>query len=191
MATQILEQGNVLVLLSGGIDSAACVDFYQSQGSDVSALYVDYGQAAELKERPSAEAVAHHFDIPLQILICHGAHSKEGGEIQGRNAFFAFTGLMEWGKTSGLIVTGIHAGTEYGDCSPRFVELVNSLFEVYSMGQVCFAAPFLEWHKADVWEYSKQRRVPEDLTYSCEIGLTQPCGRCVSCHDLEILNACR
>ena len=34
------------VLMSGGIDSAACAAFLAAQGIKVSALFVDHGQAA-------------------------------------------------------------------------------------------------------------------------------------------------
>lgn len=42
-------------------------------------------------------------------------------------------------------------------------------------------------NKIEVWEYAKSKRVPINLTYSCELGLKQPCGKCPSCKDLIIL----
>lgn len=43
-----------LVLLSGGIDSAACVAFYRRLGNDVAAVFVDYGQPVREQEERSA-----------------------------------------------------------------------------------------------------------------------------------------
>jgi 7-cyano-7-deazaguanine synthase in queuosine biosynthesis len=46
----------VLVLLSGGIDSAACLDFYKELGRPPCALFVDYGHpAARLKLAPQSQ----------------------------------------------------------------------------------------------------------------------------------------
>lgn len=39
----------VLVLLSGGIDSTACLDFYLQLGRPSCALFVDYGQPAAVR----------------------------------------------------------------------------------------------------------------------------------------------
>ncbi len=90
------ESKNALVLLSGGIDSSACLVFYLAQGFSISALFVDYGQV-----------------------------SKGRGE----------------------------------------------------------SAP------SAVWSYCKRLGVPVELTYSCEMGKDQPCGKCLSCKDLEKLYA--
>ena len=40
----------VLVLLSGGIDSAGCLAFYVDMGRPVTAMFVDYGQLASNQE---------------------------------------------------------------------------------------------------------------------------------------------
>jgi 7-cyano-7-deazaguanine synthase in queuosine biosynthesis len=45
----------VLVLLSSGIDSAACLDFYIKEKRDVSAIFVDYGQKAKEQESISSK----------------------------------------------------------------------------------------------------------------------------------------
>jgi 7-cyano-7-deazaguanine synthase len=50
---------NVVVLLSGGIDSFACANFYQEQGLQIQSLFVDYGQVAAEMERHSARQIAH------------------------------------------------------------------------------------------------------------------------------------
>jgi 7-cyano-7-deazaguanine synthase len=57
-----------LILLSGGIDSAACVAYAKSIASPVEALFIDYMQPARDSERDAAIRVSGHYGIPLQIV---------------------------------------------------------------------------------------------------------------------------
>lgn len=60
-----------MVLLSGGIDSSACVEFYRRQQFD---------QPAEQQEESAAKAVARHYSIPLNIIRLEGTRPKMSGE---------------------------------------------------------------------------------------------------------------
>jgi 3'-phosphoadenosine 5'-phosphosulfate sulfotransferase (PAPS reductase)/FAD synthetase len=53
------------VLLSGGIDSSACLQFLLDRRHDVYALFIDYGQAAAERERLAAGAITENFDLHL------------------------------------------------------------------------------------------------------------------------------
>jgi 7-cyano-7-deazaguanine synthase len=183
------DQPKALVLLSGGIDSTACVAFYLQQGFSVSAVFVDYGQIAAPQEKKASQAVANHYQIPVAILSWSG-QKKQAGLIIGRNAFLLFAALMEVPVEARIIAAGIHSGTTYYDCSQSFIRRIQFLFDSYTGGIVQVGTPFLKWSKRDVWAYCKTHRVPLELTYSCENGSAQPCGECLSCQDLEILHAC-
>ena len=178
----------VLVLLSGGLDSTACLDFYLSQRCSVRALYFQYGQAAAKREREAAERVSHHYGVPLQVVACRGSGKKGKGEVLGRNAFLLSAAMME-SAGANIVAIGVHAGTSYYDCSPQFIEWMQRILDAYSSGCVRIGTPFLTWTKRDIWDYCLQRAVPLALTYSCELGMDQPCGQCLSCHDLEVLHA--
>jgi len=186
-----LTQCNCVVLLSGGIDSAACVDFYLQQSATVSGLHVTYGQPAARHEENAARAIADHYGIPLAIVRMAGSRAKSDGEIFGRNAFLLFTALMELDAPRAMVALGIHSGTPYYDCSESFVSAVQAIVDGQCDGRIRVAAPFLEWTKRDIWDYCLHRSVPIDLTYSCEKGLDQPCGNCISCRDLEALRVCQ
>jgi 7-cyano-7-deazaguanine synthase len=180
---------SVNVLLSGGIDSSACVSYYFERGFDVSALFIDYGQSAARQETLAASAVAEHFGIQLHRLQIGRAHIKRDGLILGRNAFLLSCALLECSPQTHLISIGIHSGTNYVDCSPLFVERMQAVFDAYTNGGVRIDAPFIHWMKCDVWNYVRSRGVPIDLTYSCELGSDSPCGICASCRDMEELHA--
>jgi 7-cyano-7-deazaguanine synthase len=179
----------VLVLLSGGVDSAACVSFYRQRNTPVSALFVDYGQIAASKERSAAIEIARYFRIELAQIRCEGMTEKLDGYVPGRNAFLVFLALTQARFESGLISMGLHQGTDYWDCSERFAHLCQELLHGYSAGRIRVNFPFLNWNKRQVWEFCRDMKVPLNATYSCELGEGQPCGRCGSCADLEVLRA--
>ena len=178
----------VWILLSGGVDSAACLAFYVNQGFSAHCLHLSFGQAAERPERIAAERLAGHFGSPLTVLRWSGTRRLGSGEISGRNAFLYFGALLEIGDRSGLLASGVHAGTRYYDCSPEFLASLQRIVDGYCDGRVRLVAPFLDWTKDQVFGFCTSSRVPLHLTYSCERGVNPPCGRCLSCRDRSTLD---
>ncbi len=179
---------NALVLLSGGIDSSCCIAFYHRMGCDVTGVFVDYGQPVNQREEQSAKAIADHYGIPLHIIRFSGPSIEFQGEIPGRNAFLAFVALLYHPKFAGLLALGIHAGTTYYDCSEHFATHLGSILSGYHAGQIVLATPFLLWTKQMVYDFCIEYKVPIQFTWSCEVGPSEPCGRCLSCKDREQLS---
>jgi 7-cyano-7-deazaguanine synthase len=175
------------ILLSGGIDSAACVLGLHDARSR-SAIFVDYGQAAARQEKEAATKIAGFFGIPLTTCEARGQVHLGTGELVGRNAFLIATALLLGACKPGTLVIGIHAGTVYYDCSPAFYELASRLLAEQTNGSIQLVAPLLEWHKREIVEKLKQSNFPFDLTYSCEAGGVVICGKCLSCLDRLALN---
>lgn len=101
----------MLVLLSGGIDSAACLDFYLDLGRIPCAIFVDYGQPTTECELRAARAVADFYSVPLTYLRCEGAGPKGAGVISGRNAFLEIAALLKRPDSVSVIAAGIqHPG---------------------------------------------------------------------------------
>jgi 7-cyano-7-deazaguanine synthase len=182
-------RSTVTVLLSGGIDSTACVHFYIRQRFRVRPVFVDYGQPASKAESKSARAVSAFYRLPLRTISIHGPRIPRSGEILARNLALVSSALMDVGLGTNLIALGIHAGTRYFDCSRAFTRLCERLLEGYTDGRVRIAAPFLAMNKGQVWKYCKLNHVPVNLTWSCEASSTKPCGKCLSCKDKESLLA--
>jgi 7-cyano-7-deazaguanine synthase len=180
---------NAWVLLSGGVDSTACVAFYLEQKFCVAGAFVDYSQAAASCELNAAKAVAQYYRIPLRTFTWSGGAKKGDGEVVGRNAFLALALAMELGDMAGIIAAGIHSGTRYYDCSGSFLSSLQGIIDGYTDGRLRIGAPFLDWDKRLIWEYCMSHHVPVELTYSCEKGTLPPCGTCNSCRDLEALRA--
>jgi 7-cyano-7-deazaguanine synthase len=61
------ENSKAFVLLSGGIDSAVCLQKALKNHEDVEAIHFNYGQQTEEIERSNAQEQAKRADIPLHI----------------------------------------------------------------------------------------------------------------------------
>jgi 7-cyano-7-deazaguanine synthase len=170
-----LDTCEVLVLLSGGIDSSACLQFYCEIGRAPAALFVDYGQAAARLEATAAQSVAAYYSVPLLSLKWSGYQAKHAGLIPGRNSFLISAAVMERPLSVSIIAIGVHSGTDYPDCTQSFLDAMQSVLSV--------SENHSSWTKHDIIDYCRLRNVPLELTYSCERGTEPPCGRCLSCRD--------
>ena len=176
-------RGRAVVLMSGGIDSAACAHLYLSQRVAVEALFVDHGQAAAVPENRAVEAMTAYLRIPLRRIAVKGVDRSGVGEMVGRNAFLISVALYSSGGQPGLIGLGIHSGTPYFDCSETFAKSISTLVSEQTDGRVTVDAPFISWRKSDIYSYFRTSQLPITLTYSCQAGGDSPCGLCVSCRD--------
>jgi 7-cyano-7-deazaguanine synthase len=140
-----------VVLMSGGIDSAACASFLLEHGNPVTAVFVDYGQRAAIPEKKSVVSLTNLLSIQLETIAVKFPASFGAGEIIGRNAFLVFAAIVGCQMRTGSIVLGIHSGTSYYDCTPAFVESTNRLVEEYTDGRVRLLAPFVSWTKQNIF----------------------------------------
>jgi len=175
------------VLLSGGIDSAACARYLQDEGRTVSCVFIDYGQAAARPERRAAMALAELLHSKLSIISVDAQQHFGVGEIVGRNAFLALAALTLCKMKSGVLALGIHAGTPYYDCGPAFLISINRLVAEYTDGCTRVVAPFISWTKRDTFDYYVGAGFPTSISYSCEAGKVPSCGACASCRDRSML----
>jgi 7-cyano-7-deazaguanine synthase len=169
-----------LVLFSGGIDSTTLAAQLMGTGRQPELLFVDYGQRSRAAERRSSRAVAARWDCELSEVTLAGLVPGEG-EISGRNALLVHVALAHRPHASRLHL-GIHAGSGYRDCSPRFVELMQRSLDFHTDGAMRLSAPFIGMSKGELVVLARASAVPLELTHSCEAG-DKPCGRCRSCRD--------
>jgi 7-cyano-7-deazaguanine synthase len=178
-------QPRATVLLSGGVDSAACMKFLQLQGFEVHTLFIDYGQRAAVLERAAARALSENHKCPFEIVTVSGNSHFGNGELLGRNAFLIFTALFFLRDIPEVLALGLHSGTHYYDCSEAFLNLANRLVAEHTDGSLTVIAPFLTWQKKDVYKYFRESGLILDETYSCESGEPSGCGNCLSCRDRQ------
>ena len=173
--------GGTLVLASGGLDSSTLLALALADGISVTALFVDYGQAARRAEQKAVHSVCDRLSVPWRFVRYRGTFFG-AGELRGRNAFLLHMALMEAPATARMIMIGVHAGTGYVDCSPAFIELMQRSFDLYTGGTVAVSAPFADLSKRDVYQLATDLNVPIEATHSCEAG-DAPCSVCLSCLD--------
>jgi 7-cyano-7-deazaguanine synthase len=173
---------DVVVLMSGGIDSSALAKFCLGKGYATRGVFIDYGQAARDLEWRAVEAIASHLSMGVHRFECSGP-SFGAGELAGRNLFLVSAAIFLGQIQHGLVTIGVHAGTAYYDCSPQFIERLSVLIEEQSIGAVTLSAPFLHWQKSQILTYFQNAELPLETTYSCESGTLTPCGSCASCRD--------
>jgi 7-cyano-7-deazaguanine synthase len=173
----------VAVLASGGIDSAAVIDFYLRRKCSVSAVFFDYGQPTREAEQEAFKRIIGYYGIQGQAFKLGITPAKRGSEYLVRNAVLLFAAAA-LGFDPAKIAMGIHSDSQYFDCSQVFMRNCQSVLDGYFGGTVRFEAPFLDFDKRQVIQYCKKNRVPLRLTFSCTRSNT-PCGQCVSCVERE------
>lgn len=182
------KEPELVVLLSGGIDSMACIHFYLSLGRPLCTAFIDYGHLAAPHEANASVAISRYFGVPLRQFAINGASHKSSGEIRARNLMLLSVAAMEHALPIQALVLGIHAGTRYPDCSLEFLSMANSILTL-QIPSLSILAPFVSWTKSDVLAYVEHHDLPVRLTYSCEEGTIPPCGRCQSCLDRRTVDA--
>jgi 7-cyano-7-deazaguanine synthase in queuosine biosynthesis len=116
-ATESPGRTNAVVLFSGGLDSTACVHLLQTNGFEVTGLFVDFGQPAAKAESRAVATLKKHLAIEVHSLRIGGFRDLKSGELFGRNLLLISAALFYSTGLKCVIGTGIHAGTAYYDCS--------------------------------------------------------------------------
>ncbi len=199
-------RGVACVLLSGGMDSTACLHWTLSRYQDVRAIGFDYGQPHRDAELVAAGRLARKHSVPFEIVaLADALHAGLLGGVPkhepaatgihrafvpGRNLVFLSLALARaatwWPVASPLtLVTGSCAEDADGfpDCTVRFLESADEALTRALDRKVHVAAPYVLMTKpqlvADV-----MNRFPSGLddlleSWSCYAGTA--CGECTAC----------
>lgn len=179
-----------VVLLSGGLDSAAALAVCLANGFDVKALTFDYGQPGQ--EVAAAALLSSHFRVPrvlmrLEPVLFGTSPAALGGEISetyvpARNTVFLAHGLaFAESIGAGQVVFGANKddAERYPDCTEAFIQAMALVAALGTRSHPKVVAPFLGCTKADVARIAIQNGVPVEHTVTCAIGIG--CGKCVGC----------
>ena len=201
----------VVLLLSGGLDSATCLAMASRAGANVLALTIDYNQRHR-RELAAADALAAHYKVarhirlPLDLRGFGGSAltddievPKEGVQpgipityVPARNTIFLSVALG-WAEAAGGsdLLIGVNAldYSGYPDCRPEFVAGFEAMANLATKAGVEGAAryrvhtPLQQLTKAGIVQAAVEAGLDMGMTWSCYDPTPdgRHCGRCDSC----------
>ena len=193
----------VVVLLSGGLDSATLLARSVKHGDEPFCLAVDYGQRHR-RELDAAGAVAAHYGRSLEVVavppallagsaltggedVPKGLHFADPGQavtvVPARNLLFATLGIAHALKVGARsVLLGAHKGDAavYPDCRAEFFRSLDAA-SLAAYGVRVWAPFCTHDDKRSVAILARIMGVPLELTWSCYEGGTEPCGQCGAC----------
>lgn len=172
-----------VVLLGGGIDSTVVVDLLTRRGEHLTGLHYNYGQRSLMGERRAIRWLRERYGISIELRKLSTPIGRREDEYFCRNAILILAAASEYGREPTSIVTGIHSGSPYFDCTPRFLETMQFLLDGQFHGTVSLDAPLIHSTKEEIIAHALKRRIPLEKTYSCTRRPLHPCGKCPSCLD--------
>jgi 7-cyano-7-deazaguanine synthase len=192
----------VVIILSGGPDSATVAYSAKSQGYDVYAITFDYGQIAS-KETSHAKMIAKELGISHKIVdlsslrdvfgeatalmnetIPMPSEFKPAIIVPFRNAIFlsiaiAYATSIDASK----VLYGAHGSDApyYPDCREEFYRAFQTAARLGTETQIEIDAPFHKMKKSEILALGAKLGVPYEITWSCYLNKDLHCGECESC----------
>lgn len=194
---------DVLVLLSGGLDSTTLAAMAHAEGRLRAVLFVDYHQANRHHEDRSTyswckdNGVERHIftlggwssvsetNLSLRSLssALHVGVGEPGPRVVPNRNMILVAGAIHYAASMGCTEVWIGPTADdqenYADCRPEWVAAAN---EMASFWGISVVAPFVGKYKREVVALARQLNVDIAATWSCyqPSGL-EPCGTCNAC----------
>lgn len=206
----------ILLALSGGIDSATLLAYALRMGHPVSCVGFTYGSKHNSLENAAAEQIAQHYNVPFQNIDISGtmrnfksdllkggkaipeghytAENMKSTVVPGRNMIIIsiLAGLAD-SLGIGNVAIGVHKGdhTIYPDCRKVFIDAMRQAVLLATDHQVNLYCPFIDEDKTKIVSEGINLRVPYELTRTCYTAQEIACGKCGSCAErLEAFANC-
>ena len=197
-------------LLSGGMDSSTLAYLAKSEGYDIYALHLNYGQRTEEKERACAKKIAEllgaqdFVEVDVGYFALFGASSLTDPAIavEGfnparahipntyvpfRNAnLLAIATSYAESKNADAIFIGVQSldYSGYPDCRPQFIDAFQKVIDLGTKDttHIALNTPFITMTKTEILRLGLALGVPYNYTWSCYRNQDKACGTCGSCH---------
>jgi len=197
-------------LLSGGMDSSTLAYLAKSEGYDICALHLNYGQRTQTKELTCAKKIASLLDakefieVDVGFFSTFGASSLTDTQItveefdparahvpntyvpfRNANLLSIATSCAE-AKGADAIYIGVQSldYSGYPDCRPQFIEAFQKVIDLGTKDttKITLKTPFIRMTKTDILRVGMKLGVPYEHTWSCYRNEGKACGTCGSCH---------
>jgi len=192
------------------MDSSTLAYLAKSDGYDICALHLNYGQRTERKELASAKKIASllkadaFIEISLDYFTKFGASSLTDNNVaveefdparahvpntyvpfRNANLLSIATSFAE-AKGAEAIYIGVQSldYSGYPDCRPQFIEAFQRVIDLGTKDttQITLKTPFIHMTKTDILRVGMKLGVPYEDTWSCYRNEGKACGSCGSCH---------
>jgi 7-cyano-7-deazaguanine synthase len=205
---------NIIVLVSGGMDSATLLWLAKQEFDEIYAISFDYGQKHKI-ELNFAKEIVKLADVKKHIIV-EIPHLKniEGSALTDKNIevpaeeypdsppittvpmrnlnFLAITASFCDVYEIENIGIGIHSiDSPYPDCRAEFASSAEAVINASSImvakkkNRIRVYTPFLGMTKTDILKLGLKLKVPYEKTYSCYKGTMPPCGECATCKQRQ------
>lgn len=198
-----------VVLLSGGMDSAVVAAIVRSQGWELAAMHLNYGQRTETREKKCFEQLCEHYGIERRLTTDVGYLTQIGGSsltdkgidvpapnLESKdipNSYVPFRNgnilciAASWAETIGAEAIAIGAmeqdSSGYPDCRKIFFEAMERAIDLGTKPEtrIKILTPIIDMTKRDIVEIGLELGVPFEKTWSCYKSDDIACGGCESC----------
>jgi 7-cyano-7-deazaguanine synthase len=207
-------RSKVLVMLSGGLDSATCLYWSKMKFTDVSVITFNYYKRLTGEKKATAElakraTVTNFFEINIPFikepLDFYNSHFRSTGVLDGRWSsyiparnilFYSIAAYYAEFLNIKYIVGGhnSHDRAFFKDATEGYIKKINSLFKqgcLFCDGNPYrIILPLARMKRKNIINLAIKLKVPIELTWSCHNKGKTHCGRCYACKQrLEAFNS--
>lgn len=200
MEVLVIRKDDVVLILSGGLDSTTVLYKLLDEGKNVTALSFNYGQKAS-HELDCAKSICENlgvehyiFDISsiLDLLKWSSLIDEDKSDVfephdtvvPSRNTILLelATAFAISNNKSSVYYGAIKGDIgDYPDTTPEFLKQINELNKVNNYEYISVYAPLINMEKYEVVMEALKLGVPIEKTWSCYVNTEEPCGECFSC----------
>lgn len=189
--------GNVVVLLSGGLDSLVLAQHALNEGRLRSVVHYVYPHPAQSQERRAVMDAcrawasrgtfveSQEFYMPMHSYgeLASGIGQEGPRIVPGRNLIFLAHAVN---YAAGIGASEVWIGCsgedqqEYADCRPDFIDKVDSMSRAWGL---FVKAPFISKSRSWISSEGKRNGAPVEKSWSCyqPTATGRPCMSCNSC----------
>jgi 7-cyano-7-deazaguanine synthase len=195
--------------MSGGMDSAVCAAIARSEGYEIAALHLNYGQRTQARELQAFHDVADFYGVTKRLVVdvSHfaviGGSSLTDASIAVSEADLTTTTIptsyvpfrnanilsiaVSWAEVLGAAALYIGAVEEdssgYPDCRQEFYDAFQRVIDTGTKPEtrIRIVTPVITFSKQQIVQTGTELGAPLHLTWSCYQREDVACGVCDSC----------